>query len=86
MSASARVHLIQIELSGDKPRLHATCVREVTDGKSKVNAGTCEIQFDVTAAKVKPLLDKIKAELAKRVALPKGQAEDVKQFKGLTLK
>ena len=87
MVATARIHLLQIELSGDKPRLHGTCVREIddTDG-SKINAGTCTIEIDATATQVKPLLDKIRAEMTKRAALSEEDAGNAKQFKGLTLK
>lgn len=84
MAATARVHLLQIELSGPKIKLHGSCVREIndTDG-SKVNVGNCPIEIEVTAADVKPLLDKVKAELARRSALP--EASDARQFKGLTV-
>ncbi len=87
MAATARIHLLQVELSGDKPRLHGTCVREIDDGESKVTAGTCTIEIDVTAAQVKPLLDKIRAEMAKRAALPEveGETNPAKQFEGLPL-
>ncbi len=85
MATTARVHLLQIELSGPKIKLHGTCVREIedTDG-SKVNVGNCDLEIEVTAAEVKPLLDKVKAELARLAALPDAPKNE-KQFQGVTI-
>ena len=85
MVATARVHLLQIELSGPKIKLHGTCIREIddTDG-SKANVGNYTVEIEVTAADVKPLLDKVKAELARIAVLPDAPANE-KQFAGLTI-
>lgn len=84
-TVTARVHLLQIELSGSKIKLHGDCVRELedTDG-SKANVGNCAVEIEVTAAEVKALVDKVKAELARLAALPTAGA-GAKQFAGLTV-
>lgn len=85
MAASVRVHLLQIELSGSKIKLHGNCSREIedTDG-SKVNTDTCTVEIEATAAEVKPLLDKVKAELTRLSGLPEATAEH-KRFAGLPI-
>ena len=84
MSATARVHLLQVELSGPKIKLHGTCVREIEDGVDKASVGTCDVEVEVTAAEVKLLLDKVKAEVVRRAALPKASASE-KQFKDIPI-
>ena len=84
MAATARVHLLQIELSGSAIKLHGTCVREIDDGANKVEAGKRDVEIEVTAAEVKPLLDKVKAELARLAALPESD-EATKMFDGLPI-
>ncbi len=82
---TARVHLLQIELSGSTVKLHGHCVREMedTDG-TKSNVGNCAIEIPINRAAAKPLIDMIKAELVDRAAEEDAKPE-AKQFKGLTL-
>lgn len=85
MPATARVHLLKIELSGPKIKLHGECVREIDDADgSKVNVGNCDIEIEATSAEVKPLLDKVKAEMIRLAALPDAD-KAAKQFAGLTI-
>ena len=84
MAATARVHRLYIELSGSKIKLHGLCVREIDDGANKVNVGNCDVEVEVSAAEVKPLLDKVKAELTRRTALP-DEYKDAKQFADLPI-
>ncbi len=84
MASTARVHLLEIGLSGSKIRLRGICVREIEDGEDKARVGTCDVEIEVTAAEVKPLLDKVRTEVARRAELPKASASE-KQFKGITI-
>jgi hypothetical protein len=84
MASTARVHLLQIELGGPKPKLHGTIVREIEDGADNVEVGSFDIEIELTATEVKPLLDKAKAEVARRAALPEAP-EDEKKFKGIAI-
>ena len=84
MASTARVHLLQIELSGPKIILHGTCVREIEDGADKVSAGTCDVEVELTAAEVNLLLDKVKSEMVRRAASPKASASE-KQFKDIPI-
>ena len=59
-------------------------MREIEDGAEKVSAGTCDVEIEVTAAEVKLLLDKAKAEMVRRAASPEA-SEDEKKFKGLAI-
>ena len=82
---TARVHLIQVQLSGEKPRLYANVVREMedTDG-SKNTVGRCEIELDIERTEVQPLIDKIAASLKAKADSLKSKPEEG-QFKGITL-
>ena len=85
MAATARVHRLQIELSGSTIKLHGVCVREIDDPNgSKVEAGNCDVEIEVTAPEVQALLDKAKAELARVAALPESD-EATKMFDGLPI-
>ncbi len=81
---TARFHLLQIELSGPNPRVHGSCALEIDHKDSKVNVGNCQVEIEVSAADVKPLVDKVKAELARLAADPRGP-ESARLFKDVPI-
>ena len=84
MASTARVHRLEIGLSGSKIKLRGTCVREIEDGANKAIVGNCDVEIEVTAAEVKLLVDKVRAEMARLAVSPKASASE-KQFKDIAI-
>ena len=84
---TARMHVVQVQFGGVKPRLHASFVREMEDSDgSKVSMGLCEVELDLDSdsSAMAPLIELAKAEL-KRVADDDKGDPRAKQFKELAI-